>query len=258
MSKHTKKIQIFKISIGVILLIVLLTIGYFLRKKDNAETFSLAGQADFLKTNFDPTTLETIEQTKESTDTPSAFLIKNFPFASQAPLTNWDELHDEACEEASVILVKYYLFDEHISNELMDQEILKMVDWEMKNWGTHKDLTAAETLKMAQSVYALKGGVKSDGTITKLKQEIAMGHPVIIPTAGRLLGNPNFRSPGPVYHMVVAIGYTEKEIIVQDVGTRNGKQYVYNSQIFLNAWHDWPGDAQNIAEGGKNYLVLKK
>ena len=56
--------------------------------------------------------------------------------------------------------------------------------------------------------------------------------------------------------MVVAIGYDEKNIIVQDVGTRNGDHYVYNAKIFENAWHDWAGSGENIETGAKNLLIL--
>ena len=90
-----------------------------------------------------------------------------------------------------------------------------------------------------------------------IKKEISENHPVILPTAGRLLGNPYFRQPGPIYHMVVAIGYSGNTIIVQDVGTRRGENYKYNENILFNAIHDWTGVPENINSGPKNMLVFE-
>lgn len=189
---------------------------------------------------------------------PPSYSIANFPFQSQAPLANWDELHDEACEEAALILVNSYLTDQSLSAEKMDQEILKMVDWEIKNWGSHKDLTIQETAELAANFYQLENTqIKNNINIEDIKKEVAQNHPVIIPTAGRLLGNPYFRSPGPIYHMLVVIGYDNSTIIVQDIGTRRGDHYRYNEQVLFNAIHDWNGSPENIGNGSKSMLIFK-
>lgn len=211
---------------------------------------------NFLEAQFNPETQTTTTEEIEAKNLPEDFLINSVPFQTQAPFANWDELHDEACEEASVILVEYYLKGKSLAADTMDEQILQMVDWQIKNWGGHHDITAAKTLELAQNFYGLKGRVIQNANLGTLKKQIAAGHPVIVPAAGRLLGNPNFRGEGPPYHMVVAIGYDENNIIVQDVGTRNGDHYVYNQKIFDNAWHDWTGSPDNIAEGAKNLLIL--
>ena len=69
---------------------------------------------------------------------------------------------------------------------------------------------------------------------------------MIVPAAGRLLGNKYFQQPGPVYHMLVVKGFTsDGKIITNDVGTRRGQNYVYDEDVFLNAIHEVPagGDA---------------
>lgn len=190
---------------------------------------------------------------------PDSYLIENFPFQSQAPFANWDQLHDEACEEASLILTYYYISGKSISVNEMEDQIQKMVQWEIENWGSHKDLTIKETADLAKGFYNFSNfEIKNNITIDDIKSEISSGHPVIVPTAGRLLGNPNFRSPGPVYHMVVVIGFSGNTMIVQDVGTRNGNQYQYNEKIFYNAIHDFPGNADNIETGQKTMLIFGK
>lgn len=188
---------------------------------------------------------------------PSSHQISGVPFQSQAPFANWDQLHDEACEEASVVIVQYYNSRQSLSVEAMEEQIQNMVSWEINYFGSHKDLTAAETKALARNFYDLNLKIKNISSIDDIKKEIAQDHLVIIPTAGRLLGNPNFRSPGPVYHMLVVSGYDGNKITTQDVGTRNGQNYVYNEEVLFNAIHDWNGSPESINSGEKVILVLE-
>lgn len=255
-----KKRYYIKIIVLLLVFLVVIASGFYLRKNskqavDSRENLSTSLTADFYKNDFSLSSLDS-NSGSDLVDLPKSFLIKNFPFQTQAPFANWDEIHDEACEEASIILVNYFLNQKDLSKEIMDKEILEMVEWEEKNFGGHFDLTVSQTLNLAQNFYGLKGQILNDANMIILRQEIAKGNPVIVPTAGRLLGNPNFRGEGPAYHMVVAIGFDEKNIIVQDVGTRNGERYVYNQKIFENAWHDWTGGYESIKQGRKNMLIL--
>jgi uncharacterized protein YvpB len=124
-----------------------------------------------------------------------------------------------------------------------------MVDWEMKNWGAHSDLTAGKTLELAQAVYGLSGKVITNYSVDSIKQSIANGVPVIIPTDGRLLHNPNFRGSGPPYHMIVIKGYDDKGFITNDPGTRNGESYYYPYQTVLDA-------VKNPEGGAKELLII--
>lgn len=188
---------------------------------------------------------------------PDSYLISNFPFQSQAPFANWDQLHDEACEEATLALVYFYLNNKPMNASAMDSEILKMVSWEESFFGSHKDLNIEELSQMASEYYKLDNyKIEKNITIEDIKREVSNNHPVIVPTAGRMLGNPNFRQPGPIYHMVVVIGYDGNRIIVQDVGTRNGNRYEYSEKIFFNAIHNWAGNQENIENGAKTMLVF--
>lgn len=197
-----------------------------------------------------------ISTAAEKSPLADSYLISDVPFQSQAPYAVWDELHDEACEEASIIIVNYFLQEKQLSAQTMDEEILKMVDWQVKNWGGHKDLTVKETAVLAEKFYGLKTKTETNITIADIKKEVAQNHPVIVPTAGRLLGNPNYRRPGPIYHMLVVIGFREGRLITQDVGTRKGEHYEYGEKIFFNAVHDWNGAPEKIEEGPKAMLVL--
>ncbi|KKQ17041.1 MAG: hypothetical protein US31_C0023G0007 [Berkelbacteria bacterium GW2011_GWA1_36_9] len=241
-------------------LVIVSAIGFFVNQKyfpeENVARVIPTSTPSPIKLSPSPTITPTITPTAEI-QIPNSYLIKNFPFQSQAPLVNWDQLHDEACEEASLILTYYYINGKSINAEEMENQIQKMVQWEIDNWGEHKDLTIKEMANLAKGFYNLSDfEIKNNITIDDIKKEVSEGHPVIVPTAGRLLGNPNFRSPGPIYHMVVVIGFDGKTMIVQDVGTRNGDHYKYNQEILYNAIHDWAGNSDNIETGKKTMLVF--
>lgn len=256
----SKKWQLYVL---ISLLAAVLAVGHWQQNKSSfnknlANNPSNNQNNSFLQAQFDPKTEATTDEEIANANLPASFLIANFPFQTQAPFVNWDVLHEEACEEASVILAAYYLKEKSLSADTMEQEIQKLVQWENDNWNGKLDLTAEEAGQLAKINYNLNYQTIKNTNLTELKKQIAAGHPVIVPAAGRLLGNPNFRGAGPIYHMVVAIGFKDNNIIVQDVGTRNGDHYVYNENIFYNAWHDWAGSPGNIAQGAKNILILTK
>jgi len=90
--------------------------------------------------------------------------------------------------------------------------------------------------------------------LINIKKEIAAGHPVIVPAAGKVLPNPNFTNGGPNYHMLLIIGYDQTDFITNDPGTRNGKNFRYTYDGLINAIHDW--NPNNILDGRKAVLVF--
>lgn len=184
---------------------------------------------------------------------PSTLL--NVPFTAQAPLANWDALHEEACEEASLMMVKYYFHGQVFgSPEQVDQEIQALVSWETDH-GYSVDLTASELVAVARDYYNFSTGrVLSNPTVDDIKQELAKGNLVVVPAAGRLLPNPNFTPPGPVYHMLVIKGYTDTEFITNDPGTRHGNSFAYPYQALLDANHSW--NPTDILQGEKQMVVF--
>ncbi|HVW66107.1 MAG TPA: C39 family peptidase [Candidatus Peribacteraceae bacterium] len=191
-----------------------------------------------------------------SSSLPSSVKI-DVPFQSQAPLSNWDAVHEEACEEASLILVQRYLTGQTTSPQQMENEIQKLVSWETQH-GYAQDVTVAQLKDIAHGVYGLHGTVLTDTSVDSIKRQIASGNPVIIPAAGQMLGNPYFSGQGPPYHMLVIIGYNDTSFITDDVGTRRGANYAYSFATIENAIHDWTGSNATIQSGKKDVLVLKK
>lgn len=187
---------------------------------------------------------------------PDKILI-SVPFTAQAPFADWDGLHEEACEEASLIMLKYYLDKKPLTPDIAESEIQRMVDFEIKNYGDFRDTTAAETMKLAEDFYDIKNlKVIYDFPKEDLKKYLAEGKPVIVPAAGRLLGNPNFTGPGPLYHNLVLVGYNGNTIITNDPGTRKGRGYAYNIDVLYNAIHDFPGRPEDIIQGRKAMIVI--
>lgn len=183
--------------------------------------------------------------------------VLSVPFMAQAPQANWSMPYQEACEEASMIMVAEYLQGNksmRLSAEQADKLILELVEWETER-GYNVDLTAAEVVSVLSEKFQIKSQVVPFD-IDVVKQELKGKRPVIIPAAGQDLGNPYFTPPGPLYHMLVIKGYEGDEFIVNDPGTRRGESYRYHQSVLGNAVHDWNGG--NVSKGGKLMIVLKE
>jgi hypothetical protein len=193
--------------------------------------------------------------TAVSTNTSSLPTTKNLaiPFTTQAPGANWDADHEEFCEEAAMLMVARYYQGKNFSGTADQEAGLQAVKaWEVQNLGWYFDTTASENAQILREHYGLGVRVIERPTITDIKTAIAAGHPVIIPSAGRELGNPNFTGEGPIYHNLVIRGYTaDGKFITNDPGTRKGEQYVYEQSVIMNAIHDWvPAGDRTIAANG--------
>lgn len=191
------------------------------------------------------------------TELPAKVLI-SVPFTSQAPFAVWDAYHEDACEEASIIMVRYYLDKKTLSKETADKEILALIDFEIKNYGGYIDSDVEQMMDMSKRFYNITN-MKAVYDFKKedIKKYLALGKPIIIPAAGRLLGNPNFKAPGPPYHALVLTGYDGDWIITNDPGTRKGENYRYKLDVLYNAIHDFPGDKNKIEQGRKAMIVLE-
>lgn len=189
--------------------------------------------------------------------TPTQFNLA-VPFTSQAPTGNWDAVHEETCEEAAVLMTADYykgLPAGKLDPTTADADLLKIVDWENKTFGFYKDTTAAQTAQIASDYFHLHPTLLKNPTVAQLKAALVAGHPIVVPAAGRELGNPNFTAPGPIYHNLVLKGYTSKGFITNDPGTHNGADYFYTFDTIMNAMHDW--DPTNIDNGAKVVIIVQ-
>ncbi len=199
---------------------------------------------------------ETLDEPSETEELPLQFNLA-VPFTSQAPGGDWSEPYQEACEEASLYMVhRYYEGDPSgsIDPATADAGIWEVVNFENALFGFYKDTTASQTAVLVEQMWGYERvDVLEDPTVDEIKAHVAAGRPVIVPAAGRQLGNPFFTPPGPFYHMLVIKGYTEDTFITNDPGTRRGENYSYDFDVLMNAIHDWnDGDVEN----GKKVAIV--
>lgn len=164
------------------------------------------------------------------------------PFASQAPNADWGMPYQEACEEASLIMADAFFKGYSLSAEKMDQDIKKLVDWEMDYFGYYQDTTSEEVALVAKEYFGLQVELDRDVSVENIKKLISQNKLVLVPSAGRILPNPNFTGEGPLYHMLVIRGYANEYFITNDPGTRRGEEFLYKYDDLLDAVHDWPRD----------------
>lgn len=179
-------------------------------------------------------------------------------FTSQAPFGVWDHLHDEACEEASVLMAHSWANNFALNPAISEAELKKMVEWQMADLGFFESTTAEQTARMAREVYGLKVDLLYSPTLAEVKKEVSNGSLVVMGMAGKLLGNPHFRAPGPIYHMLVIKGYNETGFLVNDPGTKYGANYFYSYDTIREAAHDWAGSEERLYSSPAVALVISK
>lgn len=173
--------------------------------------------------------------------------------------------YQEACEEASMLTIAnyYQVISLNNSNEV-NGELLLLINWEEEN-GYAIDINAAEVAEILKNKFNLNSRLEKEVTVDRIKYELAQGHPIIVPTAGRLLENPYFKNPGPIYHMLVIRGYDNKNFITNDVGTNTkGEAFKYRYENLLSSIHDWQSDLavdgmteEEMALGQKVMIVIE-
>lgn len=194
------------------------------------------------------TTTTTTTKTEIETGTKTTEINLDVPFSSQAPFSDWAEPYQNACEETASLMVAKYYQKATLTPAIAKQEILDLVAWENKNFSYYEDTTAQETAQILQDYYGFKRvDVIYDFSLDDLKAQILAGRPIIIPASGQMLKNPNFKQPGPIYHMLVIKGITKTgDFITNDNGTRKGHNYIYNPDILYAAIHDAPQGGHSI------------
>ena len=191
------------------------------------------------------------------------------PFTTQSPFAKWDQLHEEACEEASLIMLAYFDRGKPLTKNIAEEEIQKLVKYQLKKYGDYYDTNMAQNKEIAKEYFGLNNvRIENNVTVDDLKRFLAEGSVILAPTAGRELHNPNFTAPGPLYHNLVIVGYDDEAVvdsagrkangvfITNDPGTRKGEGYKYDQQVLYKAIHDFPGEVEKILEGEKRVLML--
>lgn len=168
-------------------------------------------------------------------------------FYSQAPFADWSMPWQEACEEASVLLIANAYFQHNWSKEEFRDQILSLVDWENKAFGDYKHTDASQTSQILKDYLILDNRIIENPTFDDIRESIARGHLLVGLFAGKKIGNPYYKNGGPNYHAMVIKGYKNGfKVITEDVGTRKGEDYVYSWPTLNAALHDY---AEPIEKG---------
>ena len=186
-------------------------------------------------------------------------LLLPVPFTPQAPTANWDELHNEACEEAVAIMAHEYFSGNTaatLAPSLVETEISKITDWFTKRFGYYLDTTSNETAEMIRELYDLNTELITNFSEDTIKEALAQNKLVLISFNGRLLGNPNYKSPGPIHHMLLIKGYNKEGYVTNDPGTRNGRGYTYDFETLFNASADWDHSIKTVDLNKKIAIIV--
>jgi hypothetical protein len=188
-------------------------------------------------------------------------LLLPVPFTPQAPTANWDELHNEACEEAAAIMASEYFNGNkaaQLDSNFVEKQISNLTQWQDANFGYHLDTTSAETAKMIEQVYGLNTKILNNFSEDDLKKELAADNLILISENGQLLKNPFYKQPGPIHHMLLLRGYTEEEFVTNDSGTKRGLNFTYDFNTLFNAAADWDHSLNTVDANKKTAIVVWK
>jgi uncharacterized protein YvpB len=189
-----------------------------------------------------------------------AAVILNVPFTPQAPLGNWAQ-RQHTCEEASIVMVDRYLKGDHNGN-LIDPATADAAINQISGWKVAVDLTTQQIGELAKKNLGWQYKVLPADRLS-MKQQLALGRPLIVGVRTHGLGNPNY--PGyrnhfedPAYsvsHYLVVIGYEGDNFVLNDPGLTKGKGYHISFDQLMHAIDDLD-QAYPDLNSGRVFVVL--
>ncbi|MCC7523140.1 C39 family peptidase [Candidatus Uhrbacteria bacterium] len=159
------------------------------------------------------------------------------PYVPQAIDGRWVAPWDEACEEASLLMVEGY----YEKNIVVDEQIAKkrmqsMIDWEMVVFNKFDDTDADETRRLIDEHAAFEAHIIRNPSLDSIKDELSAGRPVIAMVD--MFDLYAERDLGDSYHVLVISGFdvAKKEFIVRDPA-RDTRRFSYTR--LMAALHDY-------------------
>ncbi|MBT5338123.1 hypothetical protein HN858_03115 [Candidatus Falkowbacteria bacterium] len=167
-------------------------------------------------------------------------------FTTQAPLGNWAEPWQNTCEEASIVMVDAFYNNKTLSSTDAQNQLQNILNIKEQYFGKSKDENAEQVVTLINNYLNWEAKLVNNPSVELIKNEIDNQRPVIIPTYGKALKNPNFLNGGSNYHMIVISGYDEnsKTFITQEPGTSHGNNYPYSYSVLIEAIHDYLPNGQ--------------
>lgn len=183
------------------------------------------------------------------------------PFTPQAPLGNWAQ-RQHTCEEASLVMVDRYLHGDH-SGALIDAHTADAAINQVTTWKPAVDLTTLQVGQVAQKYMGWAYKVLPADRLN-MKQQLALGRPLIVGVRTHGLGNPrypgyrdHFEQAGySVSHYLVVAGYDDQDTyILNDPGLTYGHGYHISYDQLMHAIDDLD-QAYPDLNSGRVFLVL--
>ncbi len=176
---------------------------------------------------------------------PIQTVIRNAPFASQAPYGQWsDARFQDACEETSSLIVYSWVHNLPLTPQIANDTIIKLAQYQTDNYNSFVDTSVEDTVtRILQGYFQLSNiEIITPKDVSDLIRILQTNKLIIAPMNGQLLDNPNFTAPGPNRHMLVINGYdaNTQQFITQDPGTRNGRNFRYTSSNLWQSIRDYP------------------
>jgi hypothetical protein len=222
--------------------------------------FGAGPQISYATPDLVPIDLNTTVPDAVPVNLPQAVLLP-VPFTSQAPLNNWAD-RQHTCEEASIVMVDRYLRGDHSGN-LIDPRTADAAINQITAWKPAVDLTSQQVGEVAQ--HYLGWGYKLlPADRLNMKQQLALGRPLIVGVRTHGLGNANY--PGyrthyeqagySVSHYLVVAGYNQSDqYILNDPGLTKGHGYAISYDQLMHAIDDLD-QAYPQLNSGRVFVVL--
>jgi hypothetical protein len=190
----------------------------------------------------------------------AAAVILPVPFTSQAPLGNWAQ-RQHTCEEASLVMADRYLKGDHSAT--IDPRTADQAINQVSAWKPAEDLTSQQVGEVAKKNWGYNYKMLPADRLN-MKQQLALGRPLLMGVRTHGLGNPNYphyrdhyEDPNySVAHFIVVIGYNQNDqYILNDPGLTRGASYpiMYDQLMHAIDDHDQAYPALN---SGRVFLVL--
>lgn len=180
------------------------------------------------------------------------------PFISQAPYGNWLQPWQDACEEASIVMIDAYYQGVTLDKPVAKTELLELFAQKERLYGRSLDENAEKIVGLIHNFFSWDAEVVEDPSLEMIKRELDDGHPVIAPVYGKALKNPYFKNGGPDYHVIVMSDYDEErqEFITNEPGTQHGESYRYSYTTIMDALHDYL--PRNRTKFGKKVIIITR
>ncbi|HUY73074.1 MAG TPA: C39 family peptidase [Candidatus Dormibacteraeota bacterium] len=223
--------------------------------------FGAGPQVTYVTPDIVPINLSTAAPSAQPTVNLPAAVLLPVPFTPQAPLGNW-AARQHTCEEASLVMVDRYLRGDH-SGGLIDPRTADAAINQITAWKPAVDLTIEQVGEVANKNLGWAYQVVPADRLS-MKQQLALGRPLIVGVRTHGLGNPNypgysthFEQPGwSVSHYLVVTGYDQADTyVLNDPGLTRGHGYHISFDQLMHAIDDLDQAYPNL-NAGRVFLVL--